>query len=245
MADCGICLEALKKPVSIPCGHIHCEECLRNYIISGNDALQSICPTCRQEFHIATPDLTVVPEKYHDFILPTIRKLYIDIPSVSKLSKKVNALNNQVKKLSKEMSALEDRCDDYGREVQAFAEAERETRLEMRALQNEYDQLRNKYDALSAIHGSAMSIDPQLGHSSGPHTATSSSVPTSHRNRDNDAITVSDNTLVGGETAPPLVQLRPKRALPKSRTARHSYVPSVPTVSKRRVGRHSGVYWNT
>ncbi|KAI6097658.1 hypothetical protein EDD16DRAFT_1499119 [Pisolithus croceorrhizus] len=245
MADCGICLETLKNPVSTPCGHIHCEACLRNYIISGNDALKSICPTCRQEFHIATPDLAVVPEKYHDFILPTIRKLYIDIPSVSKLSNKVKALNNQVKTLSREMNALEERCDNYGREVQAFAAAERETRSEMHALQHEYDQLRSKYDILSAAaHGSVMSIDPQLGHSSGPHTASSSSVP-NHGSCVNDAITVSDNTLVGGETTPSLVQLRPKRALPKSRTSQHSYVPGVSTVSKRRVGRHSGAYWNT
>ncbi|KAI5995575.1 hypothetical protein EDD15DRAFT_2254994 [Pisolithus albus] len=243
MADCGICLEALEKPVCTPCGHIHCEACLRNHIISGDDALKSICPTCRQEFHIAIPDLAVVPEKYHDFILPTIRKLYIDVPSVCKLSKKVNALSSQVKVLSKEISRLDDRCDSYEREVQAFAEAERATRMEMRALQNEYDRLSNKYDALSAVvHSPATPTHPQPGPCSGPSTASSSSVP-SRRSRNNDATPGLNNTLVGPETAPPM-QLRPKRALPKSRTAQHSDVHSMPNVSKR--PRISGVRdWNT
>ncbi|KAI6149559.1 hypothetical protein BKA82DRAFT_995166 [Pisolithus tinctorius] len=222
MADCGICLEALKKPVSTPCGHVHCEACLRNYIVSSNDALKSTCPTCRREFHIATPDLAVVPEKYHGFILPTIRKLYIDIPSTSKLVKKVNSLKTQVKDLSKEIDLLDERCDGLEREVQAFAEAERATRIEMRALQNEYEELSYKYDSMVALC-----------------TETHCSPGPSRSSHNNDATTSLDNAALP-------VQLRPKRALPKSRphrSARHSDVPNVPLVSKRqRVSRHSDVH---
>ncbi|KAI6041343.1 hypothetical protein EDC04DRAFT_2670550 [Pisolithus marmoratus] len=246
MADCGICLEALKKPVSVPCGHIHCEGCLRKHVISGDDALKSTCPTCRQEFYTAVPDLAVVPEKYHDFILPTIRKLYIDIPSVSKSAKRVNFLKSTVKDLSKEIGLLGERCDGYEREVQAFADVEHATRLEMRAMQNEYDELSNKYHALLAFFREPLQLDgsiyPQFDHASWSHrniNASSSTVP-SHSSRNNDASIDLDNTLAGGGVAAS-GPLRPKRALPKSRSqcsAGHSDV-----VSKRqRVGRHSDIH---
>lgn len=77
MADCGICLEPLKKPTSIPCGkdephrskcidsdtrigHIHCEKCLRSHILSGEDAFTSTCPTCRQTFYTGLLDVIAV-----------------------------------------------------------------------------------------------------------------------------------------------------------------------------------------
>ncbi|KIK92532.1 hypothetical protein PAXRUDRAFT_829865 [Paxillus rubicundulus Ve08.2h10] len=54
MTECGICLDAMKTPVSIPCGHVHCQKCLREHIGSGADALKSTCPTCRNPFYIGS-----------------------------------------------------------------------------------------------------------------------------------------------------------------------------------------------
>ncbi|KIM60680.1 hypothetical protein SCLCIDRAFT_1216589 [Scleroderma citrinum Foug A] len=106
MSDCGICLETLKKPVSIPCGHVHCEECLRSHIVNGKDAFISTCPTCQQTFHTAIPDLAAMPEKYQGFIQSSIRQVFIDIPSISRLTKEINSLKFQVNTPSKENEVL-------------------------------------------------------------------------------------------------------------------------------------------
>lgn len=42
---CGVCLEVFSVPVTLPCGHTFCRECLRLYFA----ARASKCPTCREE----------------------------------------------------------------------------------------------------------------------------------------------------------------------------------------------------
>lgn len=179
MADCGICLDVLRNPVSIVCGmyciqavrtwltvtgHVHCERCLRGHINSGTDALKSTCPTCRKPFHIgfdllqlthniadhlpATPDFTFVPQKYHDFILPSVRKIYMDIPSVAALTAENGILTQRLDTFAKENEHLRQRSIDYKHRLEDM-ETERHTIIEQRerALQ-EADDLRRKYDIL-------------------------------------------------------------------------------------------------
>ncbi|KAI0765979.1 hypothetical protein BC629DRAFT_901035 [Irpex lacteus] len=49
---CTICLDDVKSPVSIPCGHLHCEGCLVQYVEQNDDATEAPCPTCRAPFCI-------------------------------------------------------------------------------------------------------------------------------------------------------------------------------------------------
>ncbi|XP_061586929.1 tripartite motif-containing protein 16-like [Cololabis saira] len=46
---CSICLEVLKDPVTIPCGHSYCMNCINNFWDEGEEKLPS-CPQCRQTF---------------------------------------------------------------------------------------------------------------------------------------------------------------------------------------------------
>uniref|UniRef100_UPI0037E826CA zinc-binding protein A33-like n=1 Tax=Semicossyphus pulcher TaxID=241346 RepID=UPI0037E826CA len=52
---CPICLDLLNQPVSTPCGHNFCRECIQGYWQSAN---LSQCPMCRQKFY-RRPELEV------------------------------------------------------------------------------------------------------------------------------------------------------------------------------------------
>ncbi|TFK17055.1 hypothetical protein FA15DRAFT_676336 [Coprinopsis marcescibilis] len=80
--QCSICLERFLDPVSIPCGHVYCSQCLVDHINSSQSSnprrLTSTCPTCRTEFQLKTPDLKPLPRKLHPFFLPHIRRVFFD-----------------------------------------------------------------------------------------------------------------------------------------------------------------------
>ncbi|XP_061784555.1 E3 ubiquitin/ISG15 ligase TRIM25-like [Nerophis lumbriciformis] len=46
--NCGVCLDVLKEPVTIPCGHSYCSDCISSY---WDDDSNVKCPQCRQTFN--------------------------------------------------------------------------------------------------------------------------------------------------------------------------------------------------
>uniref|UniRef100_A0A3B3V0T7 RING-type domain-containing protein n=1 Tax=Poecilia latipinna TaxID=48699 RepID=A0A3B3V0T7_9TELE len=49
--SCSICLDLLKNPVTIPCGHSFCKNCIKNYWDEDKDQKKIYtCPQCRKEF---------------------------------------------------------------------------------------------------------------------------------------------------------------------------------------------------
>uniref|UniRef100_A0A1A8KYB1 FinTRIM family, member 67 n=1 Tax=Nothobranchius kuhntae TaxID=321403 RepID=A0A1A8KYB1_NOTKU len=48
--NCSICLEVLKHPVTIPCGHSYCLHCIQNYWDQDDFRGVFVCPQCRQSF---------------------------------------------------------------------------------------------------------------------------------------------------------------------------------------------------
>ena len=49
--NCSICLEVLKDPVTIPCGHSYCSRCIRDYWDQEDYLGVFMCPQCRQIFN--------------------------------------------------------------------------------------------------------------------------------------------------------------------------------------------------
>lgn len=47
---CSICLDPLKNPATIPCGHIYCLNCINAYWDTEGDKMMYSCPQCRQTF---------------------------------------------------------------------------------------------------------------------------------------------------------------------------------------------------
>lgn len=54
--QCSICLEVFNRPVTIPCGHNFCHDCIANHWDTSN--ILSICPLCKDEF-VEKPKLRV------------------------------------------------------------------------------------------------------------------------------------------------------------------------------------------
>ncbi|XP_029380843.1 E3 ubiquitin/ISG15 ligase TRIM25-like isoform X2 [Echeneis naucrates] len=48
--NCSICLDVLKDPVTIPCGHSYCSDCIQDYWDQDDYLGVFVCPQCRQNF---------------------------------------------------------------------------------------------------------------------------------------------------------------------------------------------------
>ncbi|KAH6915794.1 hypothetical protein BKA70DRAFT_1253784 [Coprinopsis sp. MPI-PUGE-AT-0042] len=133
---CSICFGEFNEPVSIPCGHIYCFPCLNEYANGPtNEGLSIPCPHCRQEFQLVTPDPRTLPRKYHPFIQPHIRRVFIDAPppneTTQELKRQIKALTKTVDNLRKREDTLMRECERHVERANAYREREQGARQEL------------------------------------------------------------------------------------------------------------------
>ncbi|KZT20115.1 hypothetical protein NEOLEDRAFT_1076364 [Neolentinus lepideus HHB14362 ss-1] len=80
MFSCIICLDTLKGPVALPCGHVFCYGCIERIVTTIKPfTSQHCCPSCRRPYTISTVDPSMVPDHLQPYIFAPIRRLYLDL----------------------------------------------------------------------------------------------------------------------------------------------------------------------
>jgi hypothetical protein len=95
-----------------------------------------------------TPDWRYVPKKYHEFMIPSVRKVFIEIPSQAGLKNQIALLESRVKSLEKDKGLLLTKCESSMAASVTHAEGEKNARLDAEKAKKEMVQLKRKYDAL-------------------------------------------------------------------------------------------------
>ncbi|KAJ6572203.1 hypothetical protein B0H19DRAFT_935829 [Mycena capillaripes] len=137
---CSICLESFTSPVSLPCGHVFCRECIRRTVQSVKScSIQHCCPACRAPYSILTIDPALIPPYLRPHILPPIRKVFFDDPtpgaSTSTASPSTSAststsatspppaLAADLARATAELTALQQQCATWRRRAEVHAAA--------------------------------------------------------------------------------------------------------------------------
>ncbi|KAJ7117816.1 hypothetical protein C8R44DRAFT_626701 [Mycena epipterygia] len=127
---CSICYERFTAPVSLPCGHIFCRECIRRNVETVDTCnLQHFCPTCRTGYNIATIDPALVPSYLRAHILPPMRPVFFDDPtppfplSSSSSTSALMALSSELGRATAEITALRISSETWRRRAEVHAAA--------------------------------------------------------------------------------------------------------------------------
>jgi hypothetical protein len=98
--------------------------------------------------YAALPDLRYVPKKYHEFMKPSIRRLYLEIPSQEKLKGQIALLESRVESLGKDKLLLLNKCESNMAASAMYAEQEKNARTYAEKSKAEVEDLKRKYDSL-------------------------------------------------------------------------------------------------
>ncbi|KAJ7696495.1 hypothetical protein B0H17DRAFT_1007612 [Mycena rosella] len=141
--SCGICLSRLKEPVSVPCGHVYCTDCLTSHVSATSpDGFTSTCPSCRETFNMVRPELTCLPKKFHQFVVPSIRRVYIDMSRHDRVRQRLAASEARVKALESDKERLLAVCERHSAAADAHSRGETDALLRVRELEEELESAR-------------------------------------------------------------------------------------------------------
>jgi predicted nuclease with TOPRIM domain len=89
-----------------------------------------------------------VPKKYHEFMILSVRRVYIEIPSQAALKNQIALMESRVKSLEKDKVLLMTKCESNMAASATHAEGEKKARLDVEKARREMTDLKRKYDTL-------------------------------------------------------------------------------------------------
>jgi hypothetical protein len=101
------------------------------------------------------PNLAYIPKKYHEFMLPATRRVYLDTPQNSDLKRHIEGLEQRNKLLEKDKVLLMEKCEENLARIKTHTLGERnavkeaqEARKEARKMREMYEELKTKFEEL-------------------------------------------------------------------------------------------------
>ncbi|KAN0130876.1 hypothetical protein V8E53_011254 [Lactarius tabidus] len=158
--ECPICLDKFRDPVVTPCGHLSCEACMGTHVRASQNPYEATCPTCRAPFPIVAPNMALIPKKYHVFISPSLRRVYLgegDDTSravISGLNAEITLLKARVGTLKRDKDLLMDRCEAAQSAASRLTADERAARLELAQARHEAYNTNMTFEYLKEEHRS-------------------------------------------------------------------------------------------
>ncbi|KAJ3743670.1 hypothetical protein DFH05DRAFT_1421484 [Lentinula detonsa] len=126
MPVCNICIDELKEPVCLPCGHVFCGTCIVRTVNSIKPATSfQPCPTCRTLYSIISVDPSTIPPPIRPHLVPSIRRLYLGEADVKPLASTTipSAAVSECGRLAAENKTLRVNCAVWKRRAELHAAA--------------------------------------------------------------------------------------------------------------------------
>jgi len=155
MSVCAICLDTLKAPVALPCGHVYCYGCISETVKVATSSSSSTirCPTCREPVSTVAPD-TLIPPHLRPYVLPPFRRIYLSTPAPS-FTLPDSERETSIARLHMENAALRQSCYAWHARAHAHMAAHfqltalvRVARDQAQKLKDDRNEIARKYDSL-------------------------------------------------------------------------------------------------
>jgi outer membrane murein-binding lipoprotein Lpp len=83
--------------------------------------------------------LTYLPKKYHQYVVPGVRRVYLDTSTEAILQKKLTKADARIRKLEAEQETLLKQCEQHMSAARAHAEGEKKERRRADKLEQDFD----------------------------------------------------------------------------------------------------------
>ncbi|KAG5654165.1 hypothetical protein H0H81_006547 [Sphagnurus paluster] len=93
-----------------------------------------------------TPDLAYLPKKYHEYIVPSVRRIYFDATRQSELLQQLVVAQSKIKKLEKSKDLLMKKCEQHMATAGAYQQMEQDARDVIESLRQELAEREEEYE---------------------------------------------------------------------------------------------------